>query len=1374
MLTLIMFIGCFSVINPVIAGAIETSAWTTPFAYEKDGYIIIADNDELTDDEFYEYSFGNSNLWNSCSKEFYVICTSDTILNIRRSDSDNNHSNIYSMEINKTIGSYSASFKDITLGDNALLFDFTRTYNSSDGWFFSFESSINEMASYPGVYDLLTTSGNHEYFIYDDDRNIYMSQSGYELELNRNTNNEITAYTVNYDKDTTAQFDNSGRLTQLTQSGYSNVFSYSGSSITITGADSAIYTVILNQNMQPVSITTPVYTYTDKNGNTVNQNRNVSYTWQGNNLISFTDAGNVTHNYTYSSTDLLTAYDGVQLAYTIDGRIARELYSDGSFTKYKYNDLFTNDNNYNGQLTIYNSTGQTETMDYPSVLSYENDDITYDTDNISAVVPESTISALAYIVNIEYETTDENDDNDLYPIYEEGVGGSWFYTYSEPDTDGNREITEQLYIPKENITSSTDIDNITHTIAENLATEKYTYSKTEYRNGNTGYTDNYYEKENGTFVLKNRNVNTYNAKGEIVSCVKASHHDILGPGCYNDEEHTYRYDSCGRLNYEYIIKAYDVLDIINEYRYTYNTFGELTGTTGHQEYFAIFNSNASTIYDCYGRVISAHKTAQSDYSGYSGSTMYIGCLNSSETTDTEYIYSGELLTSEITDGAVTSYTYSNNLLTQITDPSGNTINYTYDNFGNLMTKSAMDYTMYYDTMGNLTEFSKGNVQLSSYNYDGNNLLTGTDYSNGHSVDYTYDSEGKLTSIISGGNVLYSYAYAEDNDGEIITTITDNVAAVKTVYAGESKTVYDISDEETELYSVTDTDSGRTESFGTDEYTINHINKADIYGRTNGEDYTYKLYSGDEMLYFSHEEVEGVYVTDIEKDTFDQNVSTLLRYNNGGLKKYTIVYDVSGKIVRYNITENQAITATGSSVEYEYDSLDRLVRVNDPYEQETTIYTYDENNNITGKSVYSYTTGSTNNLTAVHTDSYTYSSRNSDKLISFNGSSVTYDSTGNPVSYLGHTLSWTQGRLLESYDTICYTYNENGIRTSKTSGGTMTRYFLDGTTVIGQTDGTNELHYRYSESGILVGLVWNGTDYFYIRNLLGDIVAILDSDGNIVCEYTYDAWGNVLSVVGTNTALANLNPFRYRGYFYDTDTGFYYLQNRYYDPVTGRFINCDTPEYIGIDGTYISWNGYAYCNNDPMNHTDSQGKSVSALTVSLVAIATTAICSAILISLLAKEISELIINLSSTVIKKVINNNSEIKNFVSTKFRQFILTVDSQLAIVLSMIISEAVKNAKQNKKKAEDHHIVARCSSLAHNSRELIKKYDIEVEDQVNKIKLKYGVHRVLHTAIYHSTVYHFLCALERGEKREEIQYRLQSGLLLIKIILIGTGAAVC
>ncbi|MBE5758479.1 MAG: RHS repeat-associated core domain-containing protein [Clostridiales bacterium] len=185
-----------------------------------------------------------------------------------------------------------------------------------------------------------------------------------------------------------------------------------------------------------------------------------------------------------------------------------------------------------------------------------------------------------------------------------------------------------------------------------------------------------------------------------------------------------------------------------------------------------------------------------------------------------------------------------------------------------------------------------------------------------------------------------------------------------------------------------------------------------------------------------------------------------------------------------------------------------------------------------------------------------------------------------------TYTWEQGRQLKTMTngttTLSFGYNEDGLRTSKTVGNTTWQYVYNGSNLVYMTDGTNTLYFIGSAA-----VIYNGTTYYYVKNLQGDIVAIADTTGNIVVEYTYDAWGNILTTTGTMaTTLGQANPLRYRGYYYDTETELYYLKTRYYSPKIGRFINADV--YIDTGVGFSGSNMFAYCGNSPVIFTDSNG------------------------------------------------------------------------------------------------------------------------------------------------------------------------------------------
>ena len=194
------------------------------------------------------------------------------------------------------------------------------------------------------------------------------------------------------------------------------------------------------------------------------------------------------------------------------------------------------------------------------------------------------------------------------------------------------------------------------------------------------------------------------------------------------------------------------------------------------------------------------------------------------------------------------------------------------------------------------------------------------------------------------------------------------------------------------------------------------------------------------------------------------------------------------------------------------------------------------------------------------------------------------------------MSWIwQGRQLVTAEkdgtTLSYTYDSEGIRTSKTVGSATTKYLLNGTQILAQATNGTTLSFFYDQQGNRVGMAdGNNKFYYYIYNLQGDVIALADaSTGKLVVTYTYDAWGKPLSVTDkTSNSVGTQNPFRYRGYYYDTETSLYYLQTRYYDPEVGRFINADAFTSTDISGA-LSANMFAYCENNPVMRHDPNGE-----------------------------------------------------------------------------------------------------------------------------------------------------------------------------------------
>ena len=332
---------------------------------------------------------------------------------------------------------------------------------------------------------------------------------------------------------------------------------------------------------------------------------------------------------------------------------------------------------------------------------------------------------------------------------------------------------------------------------------------------------------------------------------------------------------------------------------------------------------------------------------------------------------------------------------------------------------------------------------------------------------------------------------------------------------------------------------------------------------------------------------------------DDSIATTTRVATEkiGSDTYAYTYDVLG-----NITE---IKKNGSEWRsYEYDALGELIRENNDSIYSTFIYTYDSGGNILTKTSYLYTTGEITDVPD-YSISYSYNSGDwRDLLTAYGRKTITYDAIGNPTSYLGHTLTWTEGRSLSSIQGIAsYTYDSSGIRTGKTVGGTTYKYYLDGSKIVCEerSDGII-LHFFYDENGDLFAFDKGSDRYYYVRNILGEIIGIVDTSGSYVAKYTYDAWGDPIditdgsgvNVYSNSSHIANINPFRYKGYYYDRESKLYYLQSRYYDPEVGRWINPEPNVYDGIfdDGAgLISHNTFAYCANNPIIYTDNTGEFI---------------------------------------------------------------------------------------------------------------------------------------------------------------------------------------
>ena len=514
----------------------------------------------------------------------------------------------------------------------------------------------------------------------------------------------------------------------------------------------------------------------------------------------------------------------------------------------------------------------------------------------------------------------------------------------------------------------------------------------------------------------------------------------------------------------------------------------------------------------------------------------------------------------------------------------------------------------------------------SYTNDQNRRLSRSVYGNGDAVSYSYDSFGRTTAVTYGdtGSTV-SYAYdANSNLGQLTDGISgrvnrysydflDRLMRYEESGDGYSNIVQWGYDDENNLSSQTQTLNGTTY---TSTYAYDKDNR--LTKATEGAisaNYTYDSFSRMTGLTAKNGSTSVVNTAVTYVDPSSSATSTQVKTWNNGKAAYTYTYDNKG-----NIT---SISDGSKTVTYAYDAFGRLVDVYDPVAKQHCVYTYDDGGNLLQQVIYKpkQSSGGGGGDIVIPVDppveppievivaaapddygyylsatvNYTYGDANwPDLLTAFNGKSITYDAIGNPLSDGTWTYTWQHGRQLASMSksgsSITYGYNADGKRISKTVNGTTYNYAYLGDTLTDLSWGSNKLHFTYDSTGP-ASVTYNGNRYFYLKNAQGDVTGLVNASGTQVVSYTYDPWGAPMSVSGSMSAtLGAVNPLRYRGYVYDTETGLYYLSSRYYNPTWGRFINADTADVLGASPDKANWdkNLFAYCDNDPVNRQDNGG------------------------------------------------------------------------------------------------------------------------------------------------------------------------------------------
>ena len=527
--------------------------------------------------------------------------------------------------------------------------------------------------------------------------------------------------------------------------------------------------------------------------------------------------------------------------------------------------------------------------------------------------------------------------------------------------------------------------------------------------------------------------------------------------------------------------------------------------------------------------------------------------------------------------------------------------------------------------------AKKAISKQTYNYDiHNGKLKGITYGNGLVEEYVYNDLDMISEIwyTKDGVRTKAYSYFYTSDGKI-AELTDHLLGKGEIYTygtdGKLDTIAKFDSETkkmnfTESYTYNDkgllsvsylelnhTFANGYYTYINDQYNYytsdDKIRKIDVsYGeRFSNLEYTYDDFNRIEQIRYSssyqvYEEPTEQFINVVEYGYTSSGGNTSTQISsykttvNSLSKTYFYTYDANGNITKVNLS-------TGEEIRYVYDGIGQLIREDNGLTGYTYVYAYDNAGNIISSKRYTLTaTGSTPSGTVV-TKTYGYTDNSwGDLLTSFKGHTITYDEIGNPLSYYNGTsysFTWTGRQLMSATignSAYSFTYDDQGMRTSKTKDGKTVNYYYSDGLLIGEASDDYAIFYMYSGDTSPVGMIYYNqygyqSYYWYEKNLQGDIVAIYDEDMYKVASYTYDAWGNA-SITYSNyidTAAISKNPFRYRGYYYDADLGLYYLGSRYYDSNTGRFISPDTHVSLTVTPTALTdKNLFAYCNNIPIS------------------------------------------------------------------------------------------------------------------------------------------------------------------------------------------------
>ncbi len=1090
-----------------------------------------------------QYKIGENGKWTNYSVPFAIPAHKTTKVYTRIGETGKiayyNLSNT-----NKALGVYTESNTDFSFSYNGIDFGYTRIYNSADkNWFESIHSKVLVTDSRLEV----TLPDGSKYPMIRKDSTTYVDElNGYTL--TKTNNNYIfddgtykyyfAIKVLNSVAYLSAIEDNNGNKLNLNRTTNSN-------EISISDASGRKFSLSDYQAINaPDGSDVKYYSQkeiTDPNGN------KLKYTTKQDKYIEIKDQAGVIlgkYEYTNNTTDFtLVKSNDNKIEYYSNGRLKQITYKNGSWIKYTYNDASMN------YTTLTSSGETTKTVYNDAFLPVEYTD------------ESGTKTEYTYDNHYRVKTEKSGDETTTYTYDSKGNVISYvtsneknntYYTYNSAgkvirEQTGNN-YTYYTYDSKGNVTV--------------LATLKKDFK---------GEIPNIYDSSLTCFDTLSY---TYDSKGRVAKEENSDGSSV-----------SYEYDASGNVTKETNVTVENDKTKTTVTTYTYDDMGNLLTTQSEGD-------SATYVYDKAGRTLRVTQNGETTRTLYDNEGRVI-----QEIASEDYDSSKDGLPSGNTySDANAGHRYVYNQATGNLDSETNrldvTTTYKYNDVGAKIQEKFDIYEFNYIPHGELESVKVSGKTKVSYSYDDENKLLSESYANGDTVRYEYDDNGNLARQYHNDDTSPYVTYSYNTDNELTQKINSDTG-LKYVYGENDKVdVYKTSDN-TLVQSYTESKTEADEENGIESKTdVTESHFGDTYSYTT-KDNSISYQYGDNSLTYS-----------AKSNDKSQTVSDSVKLNGTTASESKYSYDENGNVLTKSYGKSTSIANT-------YDSKNRITST--AYAGKTTNYTYDVNSQLVSANDDTYTYDIRGNITSKTesgtTTTFNYSNSSwKDELTAVNGTPLTYDENGNVLTYGDKSFTWNTGRNLESIvdgnNKYSYTYDENGIRTSKTVKGKTTYYNTKDGVILSQTDGTDTLYFQYDSNGTPLGFVWNGTQYLYLTNQTGDVISITDAQGNEIVQYDYDPWGkcNFLQPMIADEKfandIANINPIRYRGYYLDSETGYYYLQSRYYDPDICRFINADVyniPQNSKED--FAGINLFAYCNNEPINSLDINGLAAKKYTVS---------------------------------------------------------------------------------------------------------------------------------------------------------------------------------